>query len=178
MGRYVAFLRAVNVGGRTVRMAALRDHLASAGLGDVETYIQTGNVRFTTGMRSPTKVRTFLQDELARLCGFDVTCMVYRPEDLVQIAADANGLPDLVSGGEVRRYVSFLADEPDPSGVDAVHALELPGEAARVVGRAVHWQILTPFHQAKLSNARLEKLLGPGTTRDLKVVRALAEMWG
>ena len=178
MPGYVAFLRAVNVGGRTVKMADLRDHLSGAGLGDVETHIQTGNVRFTSTLRSRPKVRSFLEESLADLCGFDVGCMVYDPGDLPRIAADAEALPPMVAGPDIRRYVTFLAEDPDPSAADAVHALEFPGEAVRVVGRAVHWQILTPFHQAKLSNARLEKLLGPATTRDLKVIRTLAEIWG
>ena len=178
MPTYVAFLRAVNVGGRTVKMAALRDHLTGAGLGDVETYIQTGNVRFTSTLRSQPKVRSFLEGTLAEHCGFDVACMVYRPGDLPGILADAEGLPPLVDGTDIRRYVTFLAEDPDGTAADAVAALEYPGEAVRVVGRAAHWQIQGPFHQAKLSNARLEKLLGPGTTRDLKVVRTLAGMWG
>lgn len=178
MPSYVAFLRAVNVGGRTVKMADLRDHLTGAGLGDVETYIQTGNVRFSSTMRSEQKVRSFLEAQLADLCGFDVATMVYGTEELPRILADAEALPKLVDGPEIRRYVTFLADDPGAAGAEAVHAIDFPGEAARVVGRAVHWQILTPFHQAKLSNSRLEKLLGPATTRDLKVVRTLAGMWG
>jgi len=178
MPGYVAFLRAVNVGGRTVKMADLRDHLTGVGLSNVETHIQTGNVRFESGLRSIPRVRAFVEGALVAFCGFDVACMVYEPGDLPRILADAEALPELVEGPEIRRYVTFLAEDPGPGAADAVHDLAFSGEAVRVIGRAVHWQILTPFHQAKLSNARLEKLLGPATTRDLKVVRALAEKWG
>ncbi|MGH3370169.1 MAG: DUF1697 domain-containing protein, partial [Nocardioidaceae bacterium] len=56
MATFIAFLRAVNLGRtRKVPMAQARDWLGSAGLADVETYIQTGNVRFTTSLRSRSK---------------------------------------------------------------------------------------------------------------------------
>ena len=45
--RYVAFLRAINVGGHTVKMDALRAHLAALGFADVQTFIASGNVLFT-----------------------------------------------------------------------------------------------------------------------------------
>ena len=47
MNRHVAFLRAVNVGGRTVRMADLTKRLGRLGLQDVSTFIASGNVCFT-----------------------------------------------------------------------------------------------------------------------------------
>ena len=52
MPTYIALLRAVNVGGRIYKMADLREHLTESGLEDVETHIQTGNVRFRSSMRS------------------------------------------------------------------------------------------------------------------------------
>jgi uncharacterized protein (DUF1697 family) len=42
--RLITFLRAINVGGHTVTMAALRDHFAALGFEDVETFIASGNV--------------------------------------------------------------------------------------------------------------------------------------
>ena len=56
MPSHVAFLRAVNVGGRFVRMAELRAALEAAGFTDVETHLQSGNVRVRTPMRSTAKV--------------------------------------------------------------------------------------------------------------------------
>ncbi len=42
----VAFLRAINVGGRFLKMAALAEHCRALGLADVQTYINSGNVIF------------------------------------------------------------------------------------------------------------------------------------
>ena len=67
MPTYIALLRALNVGGRYYKMTDLRAHLDDSGLEDVETYIQTGNVRFRTLMRSPAKVESHVEAVLASL---------------------------------------------------------------------------------------------------------------
>ena len=46
MGRYIAFLRAVNVGGRVVKMDELKKIFAMPGINNIATYIQSGNVVF------------------------------------------------------------------------------------------------------------------------------------
>ncbi len=46
MPRYVAFLRAVNVGGRTVKMDLLRELFAQLQFKNIETFIASGNVIF------------------------------------------------------------------------------------------------------------------------------------
>ena len=54
----------------------------------------------------------------------------------------------------------------------------MEGERLAVRGRAVHWWLGKPTRAAKIGNVRIEKALGPGTTRDLKVVATLAGRWG
>ncbi len=74
--------------------------------------------------------------------------------------------------------MTLLRDQPDAAAAAAVDALSFEGEAARVVGRAVHVWLTRGVQAAKLSNARLELALGVATTRDLKVITTLAERWG
>src|SRR5215831_1845373 len=50
MGRYVALLRGINVGGNNlIKMAALKACFEAQGFRDVVTYLQSGNVVFTAG---------------------------------------------------------------------------------------------------------------------------------
>jgi uncharacterized protein (DUF1697 family) len=175
---FIAFLRAVNLGRtRKVPMADARVWLGAAGLGDVETYIQTGNVRFTSSLRARSKVERVVEEVLEERCGFEVPAMVFTPAELRQVYADARGLTSHL-GDEARRYVTFLKQEPTAAAAAPIDAWDHDGEAARVVGRAVHWWLSKPSQAARISNARIERVLGSGTTRDLKVVTTLAQRWG
>jgi uncharacterized protein (DUF1697 family) len=181
MPSYVALLRAVNVGGRFYKMADLRQHLEDSGLVDVETYIQTGNVRFRSAMRSPMKVEGHVESVLGDHCGFEVPAVIFTPAELRAIRRDAETLPvpSFAEDREVRRYVSFFKAGAAPAGevARAIADWDAPGEAADVIGRAVHVWIDGPMHEAKFFGA-FKKPLAPGTARDLKVVRALDERWG
>ncbi|HSJ21172.1 MAG TPA: DUF1697 domain-containing protein [Nocardioidaceae bacterium] len=178
MPDFVAFLRAVNLGRtRKVPMAEARERLGEAGLADVETYLQTGNVRFATTLRSRTRVERLVEEVLGEWCGFDVPTMVLTPAELRHVYVDALTVATPVEK-VARRYVTFLKEEPTAEAAAPIDAWAHDGEAARVVGRAVHWWLSTPTRQARLSNARIEQALGTGTTRDLKVVTTLAERWG
>jgi uncharacterized protein (DUF1697 family) len=177
---YISFLRAVNVGGRVFKMADLRACLTQAGLEDVETYIQTGNVRFRTAMRSRPKVERYVEQALADGCGFDVPVVMLSPEELSRVYDDAAGMSSPFGESDgYGRYVVFFkeADVPDPGVADEIAAWDHPGESAVLIGRAVHIWLDHPTMQAEFFGA-FKKVLFPGTNRNLKVVRTLTERWG
>lgn len=179
MPSYIAFLRAVNVGGRVFKMADLRRCLEDAGHRQVETYIQTGNVRFTTSARSREKVERKLEELLTAAAGFDVPAVLFDPAELKRLHDDVVRLPSPFgeSEGHGRYLVLFKeADVPDPETSSAIEAWDRPGESATVVGRSVHIWLGHPTMQADFFGA-FKKVLAPGTNRNLKVVRALAERW-
>jgi uncharacterized protein (DUF1697 family) len=182
MPTYIALLRAVNVGGRYYKMASLREHLTESGVSDVETYIQTGNVRFRTPMRSPAKVEAHVEEVLGRHCGFDVPAVILTPAELREVHDDAQALeppPWATREGRQRRYVTFFKAGAAPTGEVAqqIADWDRTGESAVVLGRAVHVWIDGPTQDAKFFGA-FKKALAPGTNRDLKVVGELTERWG
>ena len=175
---YVAFLRAVNIGKRQVRMAELRDWLEDDGFTDVETYIQTGNVRVSTRMRSKAKVEQRLEELLQERCGFDVSCIVLTPAELTGVHADAMELESpFPEADEQRRYVVFFKDPIEADVVKEMAAYDPGLEKIWAIGRAAHVWIAGTFHEAKVFGA-FKKSLTVGTNRDLKVVATLAERWG
>jgi len=180
MATYIALLRAVNVGGRVYKMADLRAHLAASGLEQVETYIQTGNVRFRSAMRSPARVERHLEAVLRAGCGFDVPSIVLSPAELRQVYDDATGLPSPFGspGPGHRRYVTFFkpGQQPDPEAAAAIAAWDRAGEAAVAIGRAVHIWLDHPTADAEFFGA-FKKVLTPGTNRDLRVVTTMAQRW-
>ena len=181
VGEYVAFLRAINLGkNRKFPMAELRALLEREGFDAVETWIQTGNVRLRSTLRSPQRLAARLEELFEADRGFAVPTVVMTPGELRQVYVDAQQLapPPQLSSGEVRRFVTLLKDDPPAEAVEALHAIELETEAARVRGRAVHVWVRDGYQNARINNTRIERSLGVATTRDLKVVTTLAERWG
>jgi len=177
MATYIAFLRAVNVGGRFIKMVDLRTGLSDAGFGDVESHIQSGNLRFTSSLRSAAKVERAVEAALDELCGFTVRTIVRTPAQLSALASYGTGLPAPLDG-EVRRYVAFLKEDPDAEFLAMMNGWDVVGERALVNGRELYLWLAHPSHQAKLTNARIERRGVVATTRDWKVVSALGETWG
>lgn len=175
MATYIAFLRAINLGAnRKFPKASIIAATEKAGFTDVETYINTGNVRFDTAMRSRARIEASLEKAFAAEAGFEVPTIVYTQAELREIAADAERFAD---GHEGRHYVSLLKDEPAAAAVEAVEKAGTADEVARVGGRAVHLLLGPAYHEAKLTNAVVEKQFGVATNRNLTVIRALAQKW-
>jgi uncharacterized protein (DUF1697 family) len=101
------------------------------------------------------------------------------PEELRQVADDADALepPPFAGGAEERRFVVFFKDAVSAEHAEAMAAYDATGERLTAIGRAVHVWIDVEFAQAKVFG-RFAKALEPGTNRNLKVVRTLAERWG
>jgi uncharacterized protein (DUF1697 family) len=162
-------------------MADLRRHLADSGLEDVETHIQTGNVRFRTGMRSAAKVERHVEAVLGEHCGFEVPAIILTPQELRQVHADALAIPPppFGTGEKQRRYVTFYKPGDVPTGDVArrIEGWDEPGESAVVIGRAAHIWLDRPTQEARFF-AVFKKALAPGTNRDLKVVTVMADKWG
>jgi uncharacterized protein (DUF1697 family) len=177
MSTWIAFLRAINVGGRAYPMAELRSVLTEAGYDGVETHIQTGNVRLTTSMRSRTRLEAALEALLEADRGFPVRVVAVTPEELTQVAAEARDLAE-ASPAAYGQYVSLLKEAPDATVAAALEGLSRDGERVVVRGRAVYLLYDIPYHLAKTSNAAVEKVVGVATNRNVKVIHALAEKWG
>jgi uncharacterized protein (DUF1697 family) len=78
MTRYLAFLRGVNVGGKgLIKMAELRDALAAAGLADVRTYIQSGNVIFESGVNDRRKLVRKIKSTIEKDLGLPVDAALF-----------------------------------------------------------------------------------------------------
>lgn len=78
--RYVALVRALNVGGSSVvKMTALRELFESIGLCDVVTYIQSGNVVFSTAEVDTGLTARRIEKKLAPLTGRNMTVLILTP---------------------------------------------------------------------------------------------------
>jgi uncharacterized protein (DUF1697 family) len=166
--KWVALLRGVNLGARNkVPMAELRAKLEDAGYGDVRTYIASGNV-----LLDGPAGRKALGSELERLVldAFGVTTAVIlrKPKEL---AATVEAHPFERTSDT---HVAFLARRPAKAVVAELAAVD-PG--AVVVGAELYLRLPRGVHGSRLSNARIESLLGvPATLRNWRTVVALSRL--
>jgi uncharacterized protein (DUF1697 family) len=87
MPHYIALLRGVNVGGRTVKMDKLRAVLTALGFDDVETLIASGNVLFRSPSRSDAALEKKIEAAIEKAFGFAVKTMVRSAAEMQRIAA-------------------------------------------------------------------------------------------
>ena len=170
--RYVALLRGVNVGGRTsLKMDALRSAFADLGHHEVATYIQSGNVVFTSD--GPVDADD-LGGALSGLLDRELTVMVRTAADL-RAVIDATPFASMPTA---ERHVGFLAAAPDRAAVDGLDLAPLAPEAAEIIGTEVHLHLPDGMGRAKLP-VHLGRLLGDAVTyRNWNTVSKLAELAG
>lgn len=172
---YVVLLRAVNVAPRWVKMARLREVLQDNGF-EVETYLQSGNLLIGTRKRSVAAVRSSLEKTIQGEFGFEVPCILRTPAQLRETLSWVDGL-DSPLPEATRQYLTFFADPIPHEKVLELDAWDVDGERVHARAGEVAWWLAKSTHDAKLSNARLERGGHVATTRDLKVVRALVHRW-
>jgi uncharacterized protein (DUF1697 family) len=101
---WVALLRGVNVGGRTIKMADLREALDALGLENVETVLQSGNVRFDSSI-SGEKLQATLENGLGERFGYEAHVQVIERERLERVI---DAYPFGTAGEDSHDYVVFI----------------------------------------------------------------------
>lgn len=176
--RYVAFLRAVNVGGRVVKMDVLRRLFTSMAFDGVATFIASGNVIFESPARNAASLESKIEAALARSLGYPVATFVRSTPDLAALAEHP-----LVSGATVPPGASlFVVFVRRPlSKAETRKVLEFKDDVNdfEVLGREVLWTIRGSLMDSGISGAHMEKAIGmPGTIRNATTVRRLAARYG
>ena len=171
--RFVAFLRAVNVGGRTVKSAQLKQLFEAAGFTEVSPFIASGNVVFSTSAQAMAgTLETRLETALQRGLGFSVTTMV-RSEPEVVAAGEREAFPASAIG-EASLYVGFAKTAPAGEATQKTLAMQTAIDELRIHGREVYWLARKNIAESTISMAALEKALAtPATFRNLNTIRRL-----
>jgi uncharacterized protein (DUF1697 family) len=178
MPKYVAFLRAINVGGHTVKMDCLRWLFEAMGFFNVETFIASGNVIFDSTSKSAKALERKIEDHLHETLGYEVSTFIRATSELADVAhykpfreAELNGEGNVL-------YIAFVADRP--SDVSKLKLLSLTTEVDEfhVYGREVYWLRHRKIGESKFSGALLEKTLGkPATLRNSTTVKKIVSKY-
>jgi uncharacterized protein (DUF1697 family) len=166
MTKYIALLRAVNVGGTgKLPMAELKTMCEHAGFGNARTFIASGNVVFES-RQSAKQVAAALESRLAAYAGKPVGVLVRTGLEMAAVLAAnpfANEPPNRV-------VAIFLDSAPAPDALD--HATGRKGERTVLGTREIY-----VHYGDGMADTRLKiPAAKTGTARNMNTVAKLAAM--
>jgi uncharacterized protein (DUF1697 family) len=170
---YVALLRGINVGGkRQVEMKRLKTTFERAGMKDVQTYINSGNVVFSTETKARAELVRVLESAIQTDFGFPVQVFL---RDTNDIRAIVDTMPDWwVDDKDAKCNVMFLSEDFDSK--DTLELLTIkPGiDDVMYVPGAVLWRVERP----NVTRSGMAKIVGTKfytnmTARNCNTVRKL-----
>jgi len=180
MASHVALLRGINVGGRNkVPMADLREVVTSLGHTGVTTYIQSGNVLFSTAETDTAKLAGALEAAIGERFGIWASVVVVSRAELAQVLA-SNPYPGEPNPKQV--HVVFLSAEPPADLLDRITAAESAAaakgsrDAVQASGRVLFLHTPDGFGTSELAQA-LFRIISPPTKKQAPGLAATARNW-
>jgi uncharacterized protein (DUF1697 family) len=168
--RYVAFLRAINVGGHVVKMERLRSLFEQLKLGDAETFIASGNVIFSSRSADAAALERKIERHLQKELGYEVKTFIRSTTEVVRIAA---AIEPPQSGTTL--FIGFLQQPPSAEAAQKLISASTTADEFRVQERELYWLRRGSSADSEFSGGKIEKLLGLSTTiRNANTVRRIA----
>lgn len=173
MKTWVILLRGVMPTGKNkVPMAPLRAALGAAGLQDVQTYIQSGNV-IARSRLGQGKVEELVHDAIANSFGGDITVIARTAEEYRAILEAC----PFERAETKRRYNTILGSEPEVSKAAAFSKGIYKPDDIRLVGDVIYTLCNTQYSDLKVNNTVIERRLGvAATTRNYNTTAKLIEL--
>jgi uncharacterized protein (DUF1697 family) len=172
MARYVAFLRAINIGGRRISNADLAAHFEALGFDGAEVYQAAGNVVVETDEDDAGRVRRVIDEGLTERLGYD--CMTYlRDADEVRAIAEATPFDPKVAAGR-KMHVALLEKLPEPGVAEQVLARGTDDDRLAFGARELYWLPKGRMMDSGLDLRALEQLVGGWTMRTKGTIERIA----
>ncbi len=177
MPKYIAFLRAINVGGHTVKMAYLRTLFEDLGFANVETFIASGNVIFNASTKNPKTLEQKIEKYLQEKLGYAVATLIRSASEVATVAAYKPFSEAELSREGNRLYIAFLRETPGDEAQQKMLSMKTAVDEFHFNGREMYWLCRTTFSDS-LFKGNLEKILGmPATVRNSTSVKKIAEKY-
>jgi uncharacterized protein (DUF1697 family) len=175
MPRLIALLRAINVGGHTVRMSALRAVFETLGYTGVETFIASGNVVFETRARNTPALEKKIEAGLKKALGYDAAVFIRSPAELAAIAAHRPFTRAEMDSAD-QMNILFMKTPLEAEARKKVRGLSTGSDLFKAKGREIYW--LRRRTGAAYTTLPLEKVLRVlFTSRGVRTVQKMAEKY-
>ncbi|MEP6781990.1 MAG: DUF1697 domain-containing protein [Gemmatimonadaceae bacterium] len=177
MPRCIAFLRALNVGGHTVKMTQLKSIFDSLGYSDVETFIASGNVIFNTKGTPSSAMALKIESRLKEELGYEVETFLRTDAEVAALSQLVAFSPEEVESAHMV-YFGFLRAPLNAAAKEALEAFNTANEVFRHSGKEIHFLTRISMADSKFSNVKFERQLGvPTTFRNINTIARLAKKY-
>jgi uncharacterized protein (DUF1697 family) len=176
MKKFVALLRGTNVSGqKKIKMSELQLLFEQMGFQYVETYIQSGNVVFSSKDKLGKKLESKISTSINNKFGFDVQVIVVNPEEIEYILKTNPFLKKKKDAEKL--YITFLSKIPSDENIEKLYLADYLPEEYVIDGKYIYLFVPNGYGRAKINNNFFEnKLRVLGTTRNWKTVAALSDL--
>jgi uncharacterized protein (DUF1697 family) len=158
MPKYIAFLRAINVGGHTLKMDDLKALFAELGFSKVETFIASGNVIFESTSKVIKSLEQTIEKHLQGNLGYAVNTFIRTDLQVSEIASYKPFNEKLLASSQALN-IAFLKDSLPDNLVKTLLTLKTDIDDFHVNGTEIYWLCKQKQSDSKFSNAVLERTL-------------------
>ena len=172
MNTFVSLLRGINVSGKNIiKMSELKSLLISLGFENVETYIQSGNIIFTSSLIDELEIAKIIEKSIKNKFNLDVPTLTINQNNFQQIIEN-NPFSDK---NPVHLYFTFLFDKPDNVSFDKLKRAIKDKEDFVINSNIIYLYLPYGAGRTKLSNNFFENKLGlRATSRNFRTVDKLS----
>ncbi len=170
--RYTAFLRGINLGKRRLSMSKLKALFEELGFAQVETFIASGNVMFSTGKAADgARLEDRIAKHLESALGYPVDTFVRTAEEVERIVKSSDS-----ERPGVTVHVAFMKEKLSAGAARKLAAINTGYDQFEVQGREFYWLTKGGISKSKVWTLPEVKAIGvPNCTmRNMTTVRKLA----
>ena len=160
MPKYFALLKAINVGGHTVKMDYLKKLFEQMSFEKVETFIASGNVVFETKIKNIDSIKKKIESELEKSLGYKVATFIRTTKELKEITEHKPFKDSDLNNKQNSLYIGFLDNQPGKDSQKKVLALSDEANEFYFNKTELYWLCRKNFSDSGITGKSLEKALG------------------
>lgn len=181
MNTYIAFLRGVNVGGKNnIKMNDLKLALGSIGLNNVKTYIQSGNIIFSSS-KSEEMLITLIKSEIKAKFYINTSVVIRTLYELEQIISKCPFSQEQITKSQKANaegesfYVALLPSAPKDEELEALNVYKSDNDDFKIINRHIYILLRHSIRSSRLAD-KILKLDSSVTLRNFNTVKKICEI--
>lgn len=177
MQTYICLLRGVNVSGKNlIKMDALKQLFLNLGCVNIATYIQSGNVIFTSKDKDVLKLKSEIYDKINEEFGLNIPILII-PKKELESAITNNIFQKNRSEDITKLHVTFMSQQPQATDIAQIMAVNYGEDEFIIIDKCIYLFCPNGYGNTKLTNTFFEKKLNVScTTRNWKTVNELLKL--